>query len=233
MAAKVRQKIRALRRIPVFGCVILAAVGLPAFLADAQKSGPFQAPAPEFGRLAYLGNLLDQPTSLESLKTCVSRNDTPCLSLFRSERLVVQRIFSKGREAALEATLNAIKRNCSTPEAGVSDGFPWRACNGAVAAVFFFHSTEEDRQVLEFFKDLDQTDLETILISSHGCSDWVVNRPDHQKWAGFIDSLAFLDKARGGRAAFERIFLNSSHLTTGIALLDPENREAAAIRLPN
>jgi hypothetical protein len=220
------------RQIGAIACIVFGFL-FPSLSAIAQNNESLGVPDASFDKLAYLGNLLDQPTDLDSLKACTSQNDKPCIGLFRSERAAVRAIFSNGRAAALTATLTAIKQNCSSSDTTALDRFPWRACNGAVATLFFFHSEEEDHQIFEFFRHLDRTILETILISSHSCSDWVRNRPDHQKWAEFIKSLAFLDNAPGGRSGYERIFLDSFHPTTGIALLDPENRDAAAIQLPN
>jgi len=129
------------------------------------------------------------PGSQQILDNCYVEQEKRCIDTYRRAIEAKNSIFSNGPEAALDATLSAINANC---KGGKRTNDP--VCNGALAMLYFFDSSEFDTKILSFFSTTNIEVTKTAFETTNGY--WLQIRPDKSKWIKFVNSSKVFNKAK-------------------------------------
>jgi hypothetical protein len=145
-----------------------------------------------FHDLGLIGASLDYPYSQEQLARCQKVEDERCLKTYERVKSAKNRLFERGGAKALQITLGAISEECDKQEATIS-------CQGAIIALYFFRSSEDDAMIREFFSSAPHQ----VLVKSYKVDNtWLSVRHNKDRWREWITQASQLTLEE--KAAFLR-----------------------------
>jgi len=134
-------------------------------------------PSAIFEDLGLIGAGLDYPHSPEQLARRREADYRPCLNAYARVDAAKRRLFAWGHERALQRTLETIAAACSEAEVEI-------ACQGAVSALAFFSSSEDDTAIRDFLSNAPPA----VVARMYGLDGaWLSNRHDPALWRAWID----------------------------------------------
>lgn len=145
-----------------------------------------------FDDLGLIGAGLDYPYSQEQLSRCQQVEDKRCLETYERVKSAKKRLVKRGRTEALQMTLNTISKECAGDEIPIS-------CRGAIVALYFFASSEDDAKIREF---LALTPNQVFVKTYEVDNTWMSVRRDKTRWREWIAQAPQLTSEE--KAAFLR-----------------------------
>jgi hypothetical protein len=145
-----------------------------------------------FHDIGLVGASLDFPYSQEQLARCQEVENERCLKTFERVKAAKKRLIKRERTESLQMTLNAISKECDGDEITVS-------CRGAIIALYFFNSSEDDVAIREF---LWSTPHQILVKAFEVDNTWLTVRHDKARWREWITQASQLTLEE--KAAFLR-----------------------------
>lgn len=145
-----------------------------------------------FHNFGLIGASLDYPYSQEQLARCQEVENQRCLKTYERVKSAKKMLLERGRTEALQMTLNAISEECVSDEITIS-------CRGAITALYFFTSSEDDATIREF---LSSTPHQVLVKTYEVENIWLSVRHDKARWREWITQASQLTSEE--KAAFLR-----------------------------
>lgn len=133
-----------------------------------------------FSSLALSVGGLNFPQTQESLKLCQKTNDEACLKTYQRVKTAKKSLFSRRRKTALRMAVDSVRDECGKQSADLPTEL---ACEGAIVALYFFPTPQDDLSIRESFDNLPPSSLKKT-ISSGG--RWLTNREDKSAWREWV-----------------------------------------------
>jgi hypothetical protein len=172
----------------IIGFILMLVVGCckPCIVKDNFELGLKWA----FQDLALASIGLEYPPSKKVLESCWEGRDRACLDTYldvqQGRKILIHRKDTDPARA-LSFTLNTICKQCETPadnEKGVGSEME---CIGAIKALYFFNSPDEDMMIIKRMENASPRVLGWVLDGPR--AEWYHNRPDPDRWIEFVNRL--------------------------------------------
>ncbi|WP_148212592.1 hypothetical protein [Hahella chejuensis] len=137
----------------------------------------------EFRTLWLAHNGLEFPASESGLEDCKSANYQPCLDVVKRVQAAKKQLLAVSSQQGLSATLAAIHKYC-LPDA---ENDAMAVCEGAISGLYFYASTNEDREIIDTVKAADKH-LAQKLFARH--YEWLYNRKLISEWQALVEQTA-------------------------------------------
>jgi len=139
-----------------------------------------------FEDLSVVEVALEFPASADQATRCSQEDTIECRNYQRAVRAKAS-LLRRG-PAAIDFTLETIQRSCkaSLPSRGNRDK-DWSRCIGALTALHFFSSQDQDEKVLDVFEK--DPVLLPLAASEHDFA-WFHNRFHQERWRKLFDATA-------------------------------------------
>jgi urate oxidase len=145
-----------------------------------------------FHDIGLIGASLDFPYSQKQLSRCQEVENEHCLKTYERVKSAKKRLFESERKVSLQATLNAISQECDSDEITTS-------CRGAIIALYFFSSSEEDAAIRKYLSTVSRK----ILVKTYEVDNtWLTVSHDKALWREWIIESSKLTSEE--KAAFLR-----------------------------
>jgi len=128
---------------------------------------------------------LNYPHSKKTLSRCVKYNDTQCLNTHQKVLDGKSTILSLPSDAALNTTLDIIKKSCVSKDQNVANF----TCYGGIMSLYFYSTAAQDKKIIERVKQYPR-EVRNILFNNDFF--WYHNRQDNQMWINYL-SIAEVD----------------------------------------
>ncbi|KPJ94007.1 MAG: hypothetical protein AMJ53_06115 [Gammaproteobacteria bacterium SG8_11] len=138
------------------------------------------SPQSIFSSLALINSGKEFPYTQDRLALCQKTEDEFCLQAYQQVKKAKKSLFSKSREQALQLTLDTISKECAKQQKRLEEDL---ACSGAITALYFFSSKNDDNSIRSFLKTTSQAALQIVV--SNG-NMWLSNREDKAAWQELI-----------------------------------------------
>ena len=153
----------------------------------------------------YLANFgLEYPPNQKILDLCIKNSDKSCLRVYRkvqdTKKFVLGAI-DKDEDRVLNNTLNKIVVRCSGEKS--RDDF---TCVGAVISLYFFHNEKNQKKIQDALSKASRNSVKLVFSSRY---EWMYNRPDSDKWVGFVKTFPDQVITPAERATIIKAFENS------------------------
>ncbi len=119
----------------------------------------------------------DFPKSQSYLNDCIRLNDVHCLKAFNEVKRAKDEFLEIPHKTALKITLDTINTKCLSADRLANAP----ECLGAVTALYFFSSKEDDQTILELLSD--SIDHNVLFLGY----EWHKNRSEIEAWVSFVN----------------------------------------------
>ena len=150
------------------------------------------------------------PHSKERLQACEKYKDTDCLNLYTLAFQAKSQLFRDGRELALVTVLKELESKCGEKNWETN----MNRCYGAIKALYFFDSEQEELMILEFFRKTKSDVTKSVLSRP---SVWMHNRRRKTEWFFGVEEISGLTSDE--RKYLKDYFLFFPTATHGLQLL--------------
>ncbi len=138
--------------------------------------------------LAHMG--LEYPPRKEILESCWKSRDRGCLDAYLSVQQGKKIVLNNkdiDPNRTLSFTLDTICKQCDMALDHHKGIGVESECIGAVTALYFFNSEDEDKIILNRLEKASPLVLDWVLDGPR--AEWFYNRPDPERWIDFVNNL--------------------------------------------
>lgn len=133
-----------------------------------------------FNNLRLIHYALDFPRSDESLERCKKYHDKACLENFALAKSAKRQLFSVSHQEALTLTLHTIEKECAMPEIDIEN-----LCPGAITAIGFFLSEEDDKKLIAFLTNTEGLVVQRVFDMN---GEWLYFRKNKSIWKNWVNN---------------------------------------------
>lgn len=141
-----------------------------------------------FSNLALTSLGLEYPTTTDRLERCKQSADKMCLKTYELAKTAKQRLFRKSPTHALNTSLNTIRTECAKTDYNKDN-----VCYGAVTALYFFSTTDDDKQIMQFIANSSELVAKRIFEMN---VIWLKFRRDKQSWQDWVNKTNLPEKLK-------------------------------------
>lgn len=135
-----------------------------------------------YRNLSLVHSALDFPGSTTAMRNCRQQQTGNCIRIVNNVTQARDQLLKLPHDEVLSNVLDTIASRCMT---GQSFETLRDVCGGAVTALFFFNSEQDDEAILKTFRTLPDDVVKNVFSSLRG---WYYNRSNPDAWVTFIQS---------------------------------------------
>ena len=168
--------------------VVLVFVALLFFISACDKPTNTNHHWQIFNDLRLIHYGLDFPSRTETLENCRKYQDQRCLESFEKVKRAKQALLAKEHREALQLTLQTIEKQCAVKDPDINN-----TCPGAVTALMFFNTAEDDKLIMTFLSDTTAEIMDRVFYMN---SSWLYYRNDRTKWKNWVHDSKLSEESK-------------------------------------